>query len=111
MIVMDHDEREVPFELRVRLLYGGDEIAVVMALDEVHDDLGIGLRRKRVALGDELFLQLAVVLDDAVEHDRDCASSQPVSGCALNSVTAPCVAQRVWPSPVVESEPLSPAAA
>ena len=27
------------------------------------------------------------------------SSSQPVSGCALCSVTPPCVAQRVWPRP------------
>ena len=33
------------------------------------------------------------------------ASSQPVSGCAFASVTAPCVAQRVWPSPVTAAEP------
>src|SRR5579875_17074 len=37
-------------------------------------------------------------------------SSQPVRGCALSSLTAPCVAQRVWPSPVVAREPLEPAA-
>ena len=36
--------------------------------------------------------------------------SQPVSGCAFASVTAPWVAQRVWPRPVVERDPFGPAA-
>ena len=33
-------------------------------------------------------------------------SSQPVSGCAFCSETFPWVAQRVWPSPVEDCEPL-----
>ena len=71
MVVVDHDEREVALERGVGLLHRAHEIAVVMALDEVHDDLGVGLRRERVALGDERVLELAVVLDDPVEHDRE----------------------------------------
>ena len=43
-------------------------------------------------------------------RSRACCSSQAVSGCAFSSVTPPCVAQRVWPSPVVEAEPFGPAA-
>jgi hypothetical protein len=39
------------------------------------------------------------------------SASQPASGCAFASVTAPCVAQRVWPRPVVAVEELVPAAA
>ena len=35
MVVVDDDEREVSLELRVRLLHGRDEVAVVVALDEV----------------------------------------------------------------------------
>ena len=52
MVVMDDDEREVAFERGVRLLHRANEIAVVVALDEVHDDLGVRLRRERVTLGD-----------------------------------------------------------
>src|SRR5437660_7564521 len=37
-------------------------------------------------------------------------SSQPVSGCAFSSQTRPWVAQRVWPSPVVDAEPFGLAA-
>ena len=36
--------------------------------------------------------------------------SQPASGCAFLSVTPPCVAQRVWPSPCLEVDPFGPAA-
>ena len=36
-------------------------------------------------------------------------AAQPASGCAFASVTPPCVAQRVCPSPVVALEPFEPA--
>src|SRR5690606_8714680 len=39
-------------------------------LDQVGDDLGVGLRQEVVALGLELGAQLGVVLDDAVVHHR-----------------------------------------
>ncbi len=71
MVVMDDDEGEVAFELRVRLLHRGDEVAVVVALDEMHDDFGVGLRGKRVSVVEQRLAQLAVVLDDPVQHDRD----------------------------------------
>ena len=35
------------------------------------DHLGVSLRRELLALGDELAADLAVVLDDPVEDDRD----------------------------------------
>src|SRR5262249_44095236 len=40
-------------------------------VDEVGDDLGVGLRGERAPLGDELGAQRAVVLDDAVVHHAD----------------------------------------
>src|ERR671932_587795 len=43
------------------------------AIDEVRDDLGVRLRAERVPVGLERAAQLAVVLDDAVEDDRDLA--------------------------------------
>ena len=52
-------------------LNGGGEVAGVGALDQVDDHLGVGLGAERVALGEERFLQLAVVLDDPVQHDRE----------------------------------------
>ena len=44
-----------------------------MAFDQVDDDLGVGLGAEGVALGLECLLQLAVVLDDSVQHDRELA--------------------------------------
>jgi hypothetical protein len=71
VIVVDGDEREVAFELGECETDGLDEVAVVEALDEVRDRLGVGLGRERVAVGDEVLRQLAIVLDDPVEDDRD----------------------------------------
>ena len=50
VVFVDDDEREVPFELLVGRLDGLGEIAVVMLLDEVHHDLGVGLGVEDVAL-------------------------------------------------------------
>ena len=71
MVVVDDDEGEVPFELGEREPHGLDEIALVVALDEVRDGLGVGLGGERVALRAQARLQLAVVLDDAVQDDRE----------------------------------------
>ena len=51
VVVVDHDEREVPLELVEREPDGLDEVALVVALDEVRDGLGVGLGRERVAVG------------------------------------------------------------
>jgi len=40
-------------------------------LDEVGDDLGVGLGDELVALSDELALQVEVVLHDAVVHNHN----------------------------------------
>ena len=71
VVVMDHDESEVPFERAEREPDCLDEVALVVALDEVRDRLGVGLGRERVAVRGELVRELAVVLDDPVEDDRD----------------------------------------
>ena len=71
MVAVDRDEREVPLELRVRRPHRLDQIARVGALDEVGDNLGVGLRAEALTVGDQGPLDLAVVLDDAVKHDRD----------------------------------------
>ena len=59
-----------PSSCCVGLAEGGDEVALVVALDQVRDHLGVGLRRERVPVGDERLLELAVVLDDPVQDDR-----------------------------------------
>jgi hypothetical protein len=68
---MDDDNREVTLEHRINARQRGDEVAVVLALEQVHHDFGVGLGPERVAFLDELRLELAVVLDDPVEDDRD----------------------------------------
>ena len=77
MVVVDDDEREVAFEPSVRDADRFDEVAVVRVLEQVHDDLGVGLRGEPVAGCEQLLAQLAVVLDDAVQDDRQRCSSQP----------------------------------
>jgi hypothetical protein len=49
------------------------QVAGVVALDEVRDDFRVGLGVEGVPFGDERALELAEVLDDAVEHDGDVA--------------------------------------
>ena len=71
VVVMDDDEREMSLEVVEREPDGLDEIALVVALDQVGDGLRVGLGRERVAVGREALLELAVVLDDAVEDDRE----------------------------------------
>ena len=73
VIVMDDDEREVSLEVVEREPDGLDEIALVVPLDQMGDGLRVGLGRERVAVGREALLELAVVLDDAVEDDRELA--------------------------------------
>ena len=74
MVVVDHDEREVALELGEREPHGLDEIALVVALDEVRDGLGVGLGGEDVPVRGEALLQLAVVLDDPVQDDRDAST-------------------------------------
>ena len=51
-----------------------------LVLDNVGDDLGIGLGGERVAFGDEGSFELEVVLDDAVVHDDERAGAVAVGG-------------------------------
>ena len=53
VIVVDDDECEVSFDVGVRGADGLDQIAVVVALDQVHDDLGVCLGAERVAVRDQ----------------------------------------------------------
>ena len=71
MVAVDDDEREVALELLVGGAHGGSEISVVVPLDEVDDDLGVRLGGELVPVLLERGLELAEVLDDAVQDDRD----------------------------------------
>ena len=50
-----------------------EQVALVQAVDQVRDDLGVGLAGEVVALGLQRGAQLVVVLDDAVVDQRDAA--------------------------------------
>jgi hypothetical protein len=51
-------------------LHGAEQVAVVEAVDEVGDDLGVGLAGEVVAACAQALAQLVVVFDDAVVHQR-----------------------------------------
>src|SRR5207247_3819220 len=48
---------------------GGVQAVGLVALDEMGDDLGVGLGAKAVALGGQGFAELPIILDDAVVDD------------------------------------------
>jgi hypothetical protein len=60
----------VTLELAVGPLDRLGEIAVVVALDQMGDDLGVRFRAERVTVRLQRPLQLPVVLDDAVQDER-----------------------------------------
>src|SRR5256885_889912 len=70
---VDRDEREVALELRIDAHQGLHKIAVVLTLEHVHDDFGVGLGCEAVTIRNQVVAQLAVVLDDPVEHNRELA--------------------------------------
>ena len=71
VVAVDRDEREVALELVEREPRRLDEVAVVVLLDQVRDRLGVRLGGEDVSGLAQALAQLAVVLDDAVEDDRD----------------------------------------
>jgi hypothetical protein len=77
VVVVDDDEREMALELAVSLARRLEQIAPVVTLDQVHDHLGVGLGAEGMALGLERSLQLAVVLHDSVQDDRELALVAP----------------------------------
>ena len=67
----DHDERARAVHAVERAAHRGREVAVELVLDEMGDDLRVGLAEELVTARHELGAQLAVVLDDAVVDDVD----------------------------------------
>jgi hypothetical protein len=65
------DERVVAAQLAVGEPDGLDEVAGVVARDQVGDHLGVGLGGELRAGGHEPIVELHVVLDDAVQDDVD----------------------------------------
>ncbi len=52
-----------------------EAVVLPFLLDQVRDDFGVGLGFELVSLGDELALDLEIVLDDAVVDDDDAAGA------------------------------------
>ena len=75
----DQHEREQAAHQQQRPADGVLEAVVLhLALDEVRDDLGVGLGDELVSLPLQLLLQVEVVLDDAVVDDDDLAGAVAV---------------------------------
>ena len=67
----DGAERVVPVHLAQGGAHGARQPLVHVLLDEVRHDLGVRLAREGVPALGEPGAQVLVVLDDAVDHDRD----------------------------------------
>ena len=78
MIGVHGRERVVAAQLGERRSHRLGQVALVVALDQVGDDLGVGLGAEPMPLGLELAAQLGVILDDPVEDDLDPALAVPV---------------------------------
>ena len=74
----DHRDRVRPLELGNRSLHRAQQVAsarrVPVCVDEVRNDLGVGLRDEHVAFGRQAIAQRLEVLDDAVVDHRDLAA-------------------------------------
>ena len=71
LVLVEHGNRIRAMELLHRGLDGLEQVAVVQAVDQVRNDLGVGLAGKHIAPGLQGGAQLFVVFDDAVVHQRD----------------------------------------
>ena len=83
LIDVHRDEGVVAAQLGEGCAHGRGQIAFVVALDQVGDDLGVGLGAEGVALGLQLVPQRCVVLDDPVENDVDSVGAVTVGVSVL----------------------------
>ena len=70
-IAADNAKAKCTFNLLESLEYGGFEVAIVIACNQVGYDFGIGLRLEFNTFGDELRLEACVVFDNAVVDNRN----------------------------------------
>ena len=73
VVVVDDDDREVTFELRVGGAHRRDEVALVGVLEQVRDHFGVGLGAERVPC-------LPAVTHAARGSSRRCRSARSTSG-------------------------------
>jgi hypothetical protein len=71
LVTAEHGHGVGALQARQGLLHGVEQVAVVEVVDEVSDDLGVGLAGEDIAAGFQLGAQLVVVLDDAVVDQGD----------------------------------------
>ena len=71
----EEHQRERPLEPPQRLAHGTHQVPPVVVLDQVRDDLGVGVRLEPVPGGGQLRLELREVLDDPVVDHRDASAA------------------------------------
>ena len=115
LVAAEHRDRIGAAQARHGALHRLEQIAFVQAVDQVGDDLGVGLARERIVLRAQAGAQFVVVLDDPVVDQRDPAAAADAGGLPavlLGAVVRPgsvrkvrvrvvhdrraWVAQRVW---------------
>ena len=69
----NYAQREHAGQLPHGVAHGILQIAVVVLLDQMRDDLGVGLGDELVAFLHQLMLERQIILDDAVVHHHDIA--------------------------------------
>jgi hypothetical protein len=72
-VLAEHRDRIGAVQLAERRLHRLEQVALVQAVDQVADHLGVGLAGEHIVLGLERLPQVLVVLDDAVVDQRDAA--------------------------------------
>ena len=82
LVAAEHGDGEGAAQPRHGALHRLEQVAVVVAVDQVGDDLGVGLGDEDVAGGLQLGAQLVVVLDDPVVHQADPAGRGDARGLA-----------------------------
>ena len=69
----DHGDGINTFELLAGLRHRRKKVrrGLGQMHDEMHDDFGVGVGRKNIAMREQHFTQRDIVFDDAVMHDGD----------------------------------------
>jgi len=78
LVLVDHRNGKRPMQPGRSGAHGLEQVAVVQAVHQVRDDLGVRLARKHIAARLQLCAQLLMVLDDAVVHQGHTAGARRV---------------------------------
>ena len=83
LVFVKHRQRVRAPQLRGGLFERIKQVAVVQTVDQVRDDLGVGLALKNIAARLERSAQFVMVFDDAVVHQRHPPRRIGGSACAV----------------------------